>query len=295
MYKTSIITDEVSQDLSVVARLANEYGLDALEIRSVNNKNPFQMEKDDVRDIKRISDEHNLKICAIGSPLFKCHIDDKTDYEYHLEGLKRCIDAAHLWQTNQIRSFTFWVEDDRKITLEEIAEKMHPAIKMAESENINLLIESEPSVNTKNTQVLFDFLKMVNSKNLGAMWDPGNEIADRNAPPPFPNGYEIIKPYIKHIHLKDIKRNYDDNKFIIPALIGEGDVDFEGLLKRLKQDNYSGYVSVETHYRVTNSVNDDLLMQPQGEEFSKGGYEASVMYLDRLRDRYNWMDNKAMI
>ena len=51
MYKTSIITDEVSQDLKVAAELAVRYGLDAVEIRSVNERNPFQMDRQDFQSI----------------------------------------------------------------------------------------------------------------------------------------------------------------------------------------------------------------------------------------------------
>ena len=40
--KTGIITDEVSQDLSAALKLAKDYRLDAVEIRSVEEKNPFQ-------------------------------------------------------------------------------------------------------------------------------------------------------------------------------------------------------------------------------------------------------------
>ena len=43
MYKTAVITDEISQDLRVATALVREYGLNGLEIRSVGEKNPFQM------------------------------------------------------------------------------------------------------------------------------------------------------------------------------------------------------------------------------------------------------------
>ena len=65
MYKTAVITDEISQDLRIAAALAREYHLDALEIRSVNERNPFQMTRQDAGDIKRIADDHGLPSAAL--------------------------------------------------------------------------------------------------------------------------------------------------------------------------------------------------------------------------------------
>ena len=54
--KTGIITDEVSQDLSAALKLAKDYRLDAVEIRSVEEKNPFQMTQEDFRKIRAQAD-----------------------------------------------------------------------------------------------------------------------------------------------------------------------------------------------------------------------------------------------
>ncbi|NLA54176.1 MAG: hypothetical protein GX858_07500 [Clostridiales bacterium] len=68
MYKTAVITDEITQDILVAAKLAKQYGLDALEIRSVNDRNPFQMSMHDAREIKSVADDYGLKICCVASP-----------------------------------------------------------------------------------------------------------------------------------------------------------------------------------------------------------------------------------
>lgn len=43
MYKKVVITDEISQSIAKAAVLAARYSLDALEDRSVNERNSFQM------------------------------------------------------------------------------------------------------------------------------------------------------------------------------------------------------------------------------------------------------------
>ena len=85
MYKTSVITDEISQDLPFAARVAREYGLQGLEIRSVNEKNPFQMNADDLRFVKQIADDSGLEICCVSSPMFKCSLDDLETRRAHMD------------------------------------------------------------------------------------------------------------------------------------------------------------------------------------------------------------------
>ena len=165
-----------------------------------------------------------------------------------------------------------------------------PIIRLAQSNDICIVIESEPSVTTSNMTLLHHFLEELNVDCVKALFDAGNEIADPLAPPPYPNGYELLKDHIGHVHLKDIRRS-DNGSIFEPALIGEGDVNYNGLLAQLRADGYNGYVSLETHYRIRpEQMEDTLLVRPQGYAFSEGGESATRAYLDRLKSRYHWME-----
>lgn len=285
MYKTSVITDEISQDLRVAARLAREYGLSGLEIRSVNEKNPFQMEKEDTRYIKSVADEFGLQICAVSSPMYKCDFDDLATRRQHDESFRRFMETMSEWGVTRIRTFNFFNLHDGGARLSEMAELYQKLADVAEDAGVTMLLESEPSVNAVNIASLVRFLRLVNRKSVQAVYDPGNELADVTAPPPYPDGYELLRPYIRHVHVKDIKRGSE----ITPAPLGEGDVDFHGIFAALRRDRYDEWVSLETHYRVARMSDEDLV-HPQGSSFSLGGYEASRLYLDRLKADYHWME-----
>ena len=90
MFQLGVITDEVSQNLREAAIFAKEYGLTALELRSVNERGPFQWTMEDAKAIKAIADEFRLSIAAISSPLFKCDITDEETIRQHIEGFRRC-------------------------------------------------------------------------------------------------------------------------------------------------------------------------------------------------------------
>lgn len=291
MYKTAVICDEISQDLNVACSLAKKYNLDGLEIRTVNEKNPFQMSMEDARLVRKICDDNGLAIAAVGAPFFKCSLDSKEEYEQHLEGLKRCAEEAHAWGTKTVRGFTFWKVPDFKARLGEIAEKYQKAICIAEESDIEIVIESEPSVNTENMGVLYDFLQLLSSDRVAALYDAGNEATDPACPAPYPFGYEKLKPYIRHVHLKDTLCSSTNGGWYEPAMMGEGSVDYHGLISALKKDNYEGWVSVETHWRMKHSkFSDDQLARPGGSSFSDGGYEATEAYLKALRDTFRWQE-----
>ncbi len=146
MYKTGIITDEISQDLNIAAKLAREDGLDALEIRSVNDKNPFELTLEDYKTISQTATDHGLEICAISSPLFKCDINNPDLVEKHIRGLYHCLEAAKILNCKLIRGFTFWRNDDDPDQLKrgaEIYQRIVPAVKEA---GVQIVIESEASV-----------------------------------------------------------------------------------------------------------------------------------------------------
>jgi sugar phosphate isomerase/epimerase len=68
MFKLAVFTDEVSQDFEKAIKLALEFGLDGVEIRSVWEKPPQNLTGDDVRRMKDILSRTDLKVCCIASP-----------------------------------------------------------------------------------------------------------------------------------------------------------------------------------------------------------------------------------
>jgi len=69
MFKLSVITDEVSQDLRIVASFAKKFNVEGIEIRSLG-ENPQNL-LEEVDNIKKILSEYGLKVSAIASPFFK--------------------------------------------------------------------------------------------------------------------------------------------------------------------------------------------------------------------------------
>jgi len=248
MFKTSVVTDEISQDLETAVKFATEFGLEAVELRRVWDKPPQEL-LGDINRIKKILEENHLNVIAIASPFFKSSINDPVEYEEHLNILRKCIELAEALDCDIVRGFTFWREGTLDDRLEEIVEKYQKPLDIVESSEIILGIENEPSTFVGNGRECKIFLDELNSSQVKAIWDPGNDIWDDLGEVPYPDGYNFIKNEIVHVHIKDGLRGEEKGNYRFVAF-GEGEVDYRGQLKALKKDGYTGYLSLETHWRL---------------------------------------------
>ena len=277
--KLAVINDEVSQDLKKVMELAKEFGLNGVEIRSVWNKAPHELDKSDITLIKQLLADYEMEVCSIASPFLKCDYDE-TQFREHMEILRKCVDLAGELGAPIIRIFTFWLKPPFP-SWDEIAEKILHAVKLVEGTNLILGVENEPSTMATNAKKVVEVLTRVNHPQVKAVWDPGNDVFDPDREIPYPDGYRAIKPWIVHIHIKDGKW-HDDEKRFKPTPIGEGEVDYLGQFRELAQDGYKGYLSLETQWRPTTQLPEDIVQMPKGEQFSYMGDVATRECLTRL-------------
>ncbi|HDH06793.1 MAG TPA: sugar phosphate isomerase/epimerase [Thermoproteales archaeon] len=278
-FMLSVISDEVSQDFETVAKFASRYNLEAVEIRSVWNTPPQDL-LDRTSEIKSILNKYGLRVSAIASPFFKADIDSEEEYKKHIQILKNVISLAKSLDTNIIRGFTFWRKGRIEDYIEKILEKFQEPLDIIESEGVILAIENEPSTFATNARYVAWFIEKVGSKNIKAVWDPGNDIWDPYGEVPYPDGYNIIKPYMVHMHVKDgVRKGPEGKPKVVP--VGEGDVNYLEQIKALIRDNYTGYISLETHWRPK-ELPEELVQKPGGEAFSAMGEYASEICIKNL-------------
>lgn len=273
MFKRGVITDEISQDFKVSIGLALKYKLDGVEVRSVWEKGPHELDNKDIKELKAIVDGSGLEVCGISSPFFKCHLDDPQEIEAHIEILKKSINLAQSLGTTLVRGFTFWNRGNFDLEYDKILANFEVPLKILENEKITLVLESEENVYASTARKTRKVIESINSPYVKGLWDPGNDIFSSDREIPYPDGYEIIKPYMAHMHLKDARRMPDGSVVAVP--VGEGDVDYKAHFRRLISDGYEGYVVLETHYRPRQGLSENLLALPKGSAFSYLGFEAT--------------------
>lgn len=282
-FKLGVISDEISQDLDVVMKTAKDFKLDSIEVRSIWDVKVQDLTKEHTTRLKEELAREGLRVISIASPFLKCEIDSEKEYREHIDIFRRCIEVAKALDTNLVRGFTFWRRDGLEGLpkyWDAIVEKFAEPTEIAEQEDIILEIENEQSCFVGTGVDLARFLDEIDSKNVKAIWDPGNAYYDDAREEAYPVGYEALKPWIAHVHLKDVVWNEETGKpECVP--IGTGEVKMEEQLAALKEDGYDGCVSLETHWRPK-ALDEELLQRPGGKEFSSSGEYASRVCLENI-------------
>ncbi len=279
LFRKALITDEASQDFEAAAKLAAYYGLEALEIRSVWDKAPQDLDDADIEKMIAIAKQYGLKICAISSSVFKCDFSDEAAVKTQYQNLERCAKLAQKIGATKIRAFTFWRKNGIAQDIEIIKEHITRAAKQIAPYGLDLVIEFDPSLSACDAEELAILVKE-HIPGVHVLWDPGNQIYNTNYKIPYPDGYELLKNEIVHVHLKDAVR--DENGEAKGVVLGEGLLNIKGQLAALLRDGYDGYIVLEPHFRLQKELSEAQLALPGGSAFSDGGMEASELSMQHL-------------
>jgi sugar phosphate isomerase/epimerase len=258
-FKLGIITDEIAGDFGQAANFLKSNSLTYCELRELWDKNIMNLSQGELTRARQIIRGHGLRVSNIASPLFKYDLPEMpapvtqrdifraqfTDQDTD-RLLGKAIDLAHFFDTKLIRIFSYWRVADPGIAYPYVRDRLAKAADIARANGIVLCLENEPACNVGTGQELGRMLKEINSQYLRGVWDPGNAVTLGEVP--FPDGYRAVRGWFSHVHVKDVKKHAQSGEYIwVP--IGSGVVDYRGLLKALREDKYTGVISLETHYR----------------------------------------------
>lgn len=271
-WKLGVITDETGFDISAaLQRFVPAYGLHWVEIRemNVNGKRQYvarDATPDDLRTIKKQLDDAGVQLSVLDSAVYKIALPgtvlaaansaDKHppvgEFERQLDDLKHAAEAAHALGTRRVRIFTFLRVRNPDEVMSRVIDEIGKATTVARAADIELVMENELSCNVGTGVESGRFFAKVPDRTIMHNWDPGNCVPLGENP--FPDGWNHLDhSRISHMHLKDARGNQ-----WLP--IGAGTIDFVGQFRALKQMNYTGTLSLETHYsnpqhdRYTSSV-----------------------------------------
>jgi len=280
MFKLSVFTDEVTQDLDHAIEVAKEYDCEGLEIRSVWDTGVHKFSKQQVQEIKKKTGDAGLAVCCLGSPFYKCEIDKPQEIQEHHEFLRRCCETAHALGTDLIRGFTFWRRGSHEDVWQRIVDNFVIPIQILEEGDCRLVIENEASTYLGTGGLTARFLDEIGHPRVAGCWDPCNVVFDFDVEEtPYPDGYEALRKHLVHMHLKDGERTGD--KEARCTCVGSGIIDYPGQFRALLEDGYDGYISLETHWRPVDLTEEEM-NRPGGASYSKDGEYASRRCLESI-------------
>ena len=282
----TIISDEVSQDMPVVARFVKNFGFDGFELRSMAGRSFKDLTKIDVAEVAALVKSEGWKIHGCASPVFKCELDDAAGTKEHVEIFKRSIETAKALDCNLIRVFTFLRQPvaPSAATIERIAGHLRELIDLASAAGITVGVENESSCIIGTVEEVQQLIPKLPAKGWGIIWDPCNVLFVPGSTFPPTANFAQIAPKVIHVHAKDAIRRGTAGKDYgaDPVPVGVGEVNWRSHLKELEQHGYRGMISLETHWRVV-QIDEKMLHLPGGYGFSAGAEEASVACLRNLQ------------
>lgn len=265
--KISIVTDEISADPETAIELGVEWGIHDFELRGfytdrVPNLSAYQVER-----LEDILASHTARIIAISPGLFKIpyplgrreeaslawldhglfqrrrSLKDEVKY-HHDELLPASLEFAKSLGVKLILTFGFHRGGRPPGPApDEVLELLYSAAEQAAESGIQLAVEVEDEFWADTGQRTAAMMEAVNHSALGVNWDPGNAFMAGDTP--YPDGYQAVKPWVRHVHFKDAEIDqHGQRRYAL-----HGQIDWAGQIQALARDGYTGYISVETHLR----------------------------------------------
>ena len=259
MNRLSVINDEAGMTRDETFAFANEFGIDALEMRSAQKPKLEYVETLPAAELKELArqlSDRGLKASVLDSSLLKIvfpgtkpvstedfyikyyaglGLTDEGMYRDRMDLLKRTIEAAHLIGAPKIRVFAFWRIADPRSIFKQLADHMAAMAEVAAKEKVLLLLENETSTNMATSDETAEMMRLVPSPALGINYDPQNSVSLEAEP--FPAGLaKLPKDRIGNVHVK------------AEGLFGpRHPLDWAAIMRTLVAAGYQGRFSLETH------------------------------------------------
>ncbi len=230
-------------DFMKILKNTRELGIDSIEIRGLDGQmraeNISWFSEQNAVETKKILADHKVSICGFGTSV-NFH-DAQKRADAIVEG-KEAITVCARMGIPYIRVFGDKLQGlDRDAVIKSVIDGISELCAYAKGTGVGVLLEIHGDFNTLDAVLpVIEGVKASGADNFGILWDI--EHSDKTYEDNYLEFYEPIKDYVKHVHVKDHKR--DGGQFNL-CMIGEGDIPIPAILKTLKQNNYSGYLSLE--------------------------------------------------
>lgn len=241
MFENIVLTgfaDEIAASLDTQMQVLEKLHMNHIEMRGVDGRNFVEYSEAEAREIRKRLEDRGFALSAVGSPIGKIGITD--DFAPHMELYKHTVELAHIMNTPNIRMFSFYVSRENAASCkEQVMERLGQFVDYAAANGVVLLHENEKGIYGEMADGCMDILKQFAGEHFKAVFDFANFV---QAGQDTLEAYELLKPYISYIHVKDALLK---DGSVVPAGYGDGNV--KEILRQLKADGYRGYLSLEPH------------------------------------------------
>lgn len=194
---------------------------------------------------------------------------DEQKRRQALEYVMGSIDLAAAMDTDIVHIASGWITEEAGIETcwQWIVDSVRSCIEYGREQGVRIGMEAGifPGLIVWNTATMLELIDRVGYDDLYVNFDPshlqcaGDDVVE---------SFRTLHRRIINIHAKDGRNGGSRDQFEFPAL-GDGDVDWNGLVKAMLDTQYDGYVAVEyeAHFFSKNYAKDPLGAAQQSKTF----------------------------
>ena len=226
----------VDRSLNDILALARRYGMDAVEVRGIggvmDNGAIAALAPENAAQTKATLAAAGVKPLILGTSV---SFHDEAKFEENLRIGKRDVALAAGLGFSAIRVFGNRIVGDEADCIRRVAEGVRTLCLAAADTGVSVYLEVHGDFHTVSR--LIPIAEACNGcDNFGLIWDVCHTHNAYGAA--WRQFYEPLAPYIRHVHLKDIKNG-------VHVLPGEGELPIREVVTTLTAQGYDGYFSLE--------------------------------------------------
>jgi sugar phosphate isomerase/epimerase len=227
-------------DFATIVARAKEYGYAGVEVRGFLNEsiltasNPFLT---DPRKLRDLFEDNGVEICCLASSIAMTQ-NRKRDAAAAAE-LRQFIDTAHALDCRLVKVFDTQVRpgQDRPSAGVALGNWILPLADYAAERDVILVIEN--ALSFRAAKEMWSILDRLQHPSIACCWDVFNAAMAGESPY---ISVPTLNSKIQYTQVKDAKLGQLGASY---TKLGEGDVQVETFLKRLRGVGYKGWVTLE--------------------------------------------------
>ncbi len=244
MFTLSAFADEISPDPQEQIDVLTRCGVRCIELRSILKTNVLDLTDLQVSEFKSLLDRHGFRLSAIGSPVGKIKIDQP--FEPHLKRLERAIELCKVFDTPNIRVFSYYPPGDAadwngvaESWEYELFRRLEEEARLAALAGVRLLHENEHRIYGDSPDRVSRLFRMLPADAFRAVYDPANYVFCGYDPW---EGWQKTKDLTAHFHIKDWVAGAKHG-----CLAGEGQGRIPEVIADAVARGYDGFATLEPH------------------------------------------------
>ena len=249
-------------------QLFNKIGLDGAEIVVQDNYRsgiPVTCPQEQLDAIKAKAEELGLRIIAL-TP-YNSHFNDLNDEirEKEEAAIRRCIEAAEYLGAQYIRiyggNYAAGDTDPDGKKWSTLVQSMRRLGDVAAAHGVKLVIENHFNTMTVSAKQSIDLSREIDHPAVGILYDQANLAFTGQED--YQTAIPLQTEKVYYMHVKDLKFKENQTGFVssdvshpkeeernvITRIVGEGELDWPGILRMVKEYGYEGWMSLEYERR----------------------------------------------